>query len=148
MGLYFGGAGFLALSILISKRASVRHQLRARLRYFTPSTHHLLKKGEVPPGDAGKEPMMALEALNLATLNVVSFAVMLTGGVSWALDLSCVDDMRRLARRSMNGVHGRLDPDMEKELAEWVGKTLGIDVHAEEGLPAVEGTQGGDEGGK
>ncbi|KAK0656452.1 hypothetical protein B0T16DRAFT_289163, partial [Cercophora newfieldiana] len=134
-GLYCGGCSFLAFSILISRRAAIRHQLKARLRYFTPSTHHLnFKKGQMPAPDGGKEPMMALEALNLATLNVLSFGIMMAGGVSWALDISNMDDLRWWARRSMNGAHGQLDEKSEKELAAWVAKTLGMDLDEERQL--------------
>ncbi|KAK4452883.1 hypothetical protein QBC34DRAFT_19486 [Podospora aff. communis PSN243] len=134
LGLYFGGCTFLAFSILISRRASLRHQLKARLRYFTPSTHHLnFKKGQASAAaeEGGKEPLLALEALNLATLNVVSFAVMMAGGVSWALDVSNMEDLRWWARRSLTGVHGKLDEQSEKELAEWVANTLGMKLEEE-----------------
>ncbi|KAK0633626.1 hypothetical protein B0T14DRAFT_398258, partial [Immersiella caudata] len=134
LGLYFGGCTFLAFSILISRRAALRHQLKARLRYFTPSTHHLnFKKGQTPTGygDGGKEPLMALEALNLATLNVVSFGIMIAGGVSWALDISNMEDLRWWSRRSMTGMHGKLDEQAEKELAEWAANTLGMKLDEE-----------------
>jgi hypothetical protein len=147
LGLYFGGCSFLAFSILVSRRAAVRHQLRARLRYFTPNTQHsafAFRKGEIPAAAAetGKEPLMALEALNLATINVVSFGILMAGGVSWALDVSSMEDMRWWARRGLGGVHGKLDEEAEKELAEWVAKTLGMDLDEEEQGKAEGGEEG------
>jgi len=136
LGLYFGGASFMAFSILISRRAAIRHQLRARLRYFTPNPVMAAvgkKGGEQAAAESGKEPLMALEALNLATINVTSFAIMLAGGVSWALDVSSMDDLRWWARRSMAGAHGHLDEESERELAEWVTKTLGMSIPTAEG---------------
>ena len=82
---------------------------------------------------APKDPMMAAEALTLATLNVVSFATMAAGGTSWALDILSVEDLRRKARRTLyGGSEANLDEEAEKEVAEWVAKTLGIDLEKAE----------------
>ena len=75
---------------------------------------------------------MAFEALQLATLNVLSAAMMVAGGVAWALDISTLDDVRARARRSIDEAADMgLDPEAEKEVAEWMAKTLGLDVEAE-----------------
>ncbi|OAA62433.1 hypothetical protein SPI_03973 [Niveomyces insectorum RCEF 264] len=86
-------------------------------------------KEEAPHGS-----LMAVEALNLATLNVVSFFVMLTGGVSWALDLSSLDDVRRRAQFYMRGTPldgsggpskpGMSDEEAEREVEEWMARVL------------------------
>lgn len=68
--------------------------------------------------------LIALEALNLATLNVFGFGIMLTGGMSWAFDISSVDDLRRMARRHLGPTGGQTDEDAERQIEEWVAKVL------------------------
>ncbi|KAJ8125645.1 hypothetical protein O1611_g7991 [Lasiodiplodia mahajangana] len=68
--------------------------------------------------------LIALEALNLATLNVVGFAIMMIGGVSWAFDISNIDDLRRMARKHIGPSGGRTDEEAEQEIEEWVAKVL------------------------
>lgn len=75
--------------------------------------------------------MVAVEALNLATLSVVSFALMAGAGTAWALDISSLEDLRERARRSLYGPEGRVDEDVDKEVAEWMAKTLGRKVDIE-----------------
>lgn len=70
--------------------------------------------------------MEAVEALNIATINVLSVGMMLSGGLIYAFDISSLDDMRRLVRANM-GVDGfRTDEDAEKEIEDWVSKTLNL----------------------
>lgn len=123
LGLFFGGAGFLFVSVMITRRAAARYQIASQLKYFQPSNGNGLTHQGPPP----KDPLMALQALNLATLNTLSFAIMMAGGVSWALDISSAEDLKRLARRSMaKSGGGELDQAAEEEVAQWVAKTLGI----------------------
>ncbi|KAL2255532.1 hypothetical protein VTK26DRAFT_3179 [Humicola hyalothermophila] len=131
LGLFFGGAGFLSLSVLISRRAVARHQLAAQLKFFQPNSWKAAgPEGGAPPR---KDPMVAIEALNLATLNTLSFFVMVAGGVSWALNISSVDDLKRITRRSiMRSAAGASDVEAEKQVIEWVAKTFGIEAKAEE----------------
>jgi hypothetical protein len=69
--------------------------------------------------------MEALEALNLATLNVLSVAIMATGGVLWFLDINSMDEARRFLRGGM-GVDGtgRSEKDAEEDFEEWMATTL------------------------
>lgn len=141
LGLFFGGASFLYLSMLITRRAVARHQAAARLKFYQPN--HLLGHTQRDPPRRG-DPKLAFEALHLATLNTASFAVMMTGGLSWAFDISSVDDLRRIARRSIEAAAGGAaggdtDLDAEKEVAEWVAKTLGLELP-----PKQEGPENGD----
>lgn len=81
---------------------------------------------EAPP--LKKDPLVAFEALNLATLNTMAFAVMAAGGVSWGLDIANLEDLRRYARRTVVHVgDGERDEEAEREVAEWVAKTFGIE---------------------
>ena len=71
----------------------------------------------------------AYEALSIATINVLSLAVMITGGTLWAFDISSMDELRqKVSRRRMqlDGT-GRTERDdaVEEEWKEFLGKALG-----------------------
>ncbi|KAM0322709.1 hypothetical protein ACHAQA_009300 [Verticillium albo-atrum] len=118
LGLFFAGAGFLVCSTLITKRAVTRKQLAAFPKFYQPS-HAAAGKQENPEGS-----LIALEALNLATINVFSFAVMATGGVAWAFDISSVSDLRDKARATIRGEAGKTDEAAEREFEEWATRVL------------------------
>lgn len=70
----------------------------------------------------------AFEALNLATLNVISLGMTGAGAAMVALDINHVEDMRRFVRRGFNADGGpvtQTDEEMEEEVAAWVGSVLG-----------------------
>ena len=81
--------------------------------------------------------MEALEALNIATVNVLSVAIMMTGGVLWALDVSSLDDLRSRVRGRL-GVdeHGR---NADEEIEEWVASVLARKERREEGRRRAPG---------
>ncbi|KAG7140065.1 hypothetical protein HYQ45_003148 [Verticillium longisporum] len=138
LGLFFAGASFLVCSTLITKRAVTRKKLAALPKFYQPS-HAAAGKQENPEGS-----LIALEALNLATLNVFSFAVMATGGVAWAFDVSSVDDLREKARRTIRGEAGKTDEAAEREFEEWatrvltkLGQTPAAEENSSQGKPSA-----------
>ncbi len=110
LGLFFAGAGFLTASIMVSRRAAIRHYRSSQLKHFVPNH----KPGKAGDTNERRDPMVAVEALNLATLNVVSFGIMATGGAAWAFDISSVDELREKTRRSLYGTEGGSDEDAER----------------------------------
>jgi hypothetical protein len=70
-------------------------------------------------------PMEAMEALNLATINVLSLTMMATGGALWALDINSVADARRMLRGG-TGVDGtgKSEKEAEEEFEEWMATVL------------------------
>ena len=60
----------------------------------------------------------------MATMNVMSFAIMMTGGALWAFDISNMDDLRgRMKRKKAEeDVTGESDKVAEGEWAEFVGR--------------------------
>jgi hypothetical protein len=68
--------------------------------------------------------MEAFEALNIATINVVSLGIMATGGLLWAFDISSLDDMRRKVRTNWGTGASRDDSEVEEELEEWFATVL------------------------
>lgn len=67
----------------------------------------------------------AFEALNIATVNVTSFAMMVGGGLLWAFDISSLDDLRRKVKGGV-GVDGsgRSEREAEEEMEEWLATVL------------------------
>ncbi|KAK2075384.1 hypothetical protein P8C59_009513 [Phyllachora maydis] len=128
LGLFFGGAAFLGLSVAVSRRAVLRHIKSSQLKFYQPShsTQSSTQKGVKDP----KDKLVALEALNLATLNVMAFAFMVTGGVAFAFDISSIDDLRRMTRQSIRRAGGEaaVDAAAEKDVADWVNRVLKINV--------------------
>ncbi|KAL2122052.1 hypothetical protein VTJ04DRAFT_2507 [Mycothermus thermophilus] len=156
LGLMLSGAGFFYWSVMISRRAAVRHHLASQLRFFTGHHEYLILRGvglkdlpgylemqakhypSLPSLAQRREPMLAAEALSLASLNLMSFAIMAAGGLSWAFDISSLEDLQRYSRRSVaKSVGRRLQKEVEKEedaeiekaeqeVAEWFGRTFGL----------------------
>lgn len=123
LGLFAAGAGFLTLSTLITRRAVARRMAQSAPSLFQPSHHG---PGIPPRGqkDKGDDAFVAAEALGLATLNVFSFGVMMTGGFMWAFDISNIEDLRRKARASLYGVNGVVDDAAEQQVEEWIAEVL------------------------
>ena len=69
---------------------------------------------------------MAVEALQLATVNVLSFMIMFTGGFAWAFDVSSVDEARRRIpvrkRRAMGEGREGAEGEDEDALPEWTSE--------------------------
>lgn len=124
---------------MVSRRAAIRHQLAARLKFFQPNQFTWRSEKDLPK----KDPMVAFEALNLATLNTMAFAIMAAGGVSWGLDIADMEDLRRYARRSIVEAGGERDEAAEREVAEWMVSAFGLGD-----AKALEGEGGGNGNGK
>ncbi|KAJ9618261.1 hypothetical protein H2203_009177 [Taxawa tesnikishii (nom. ined.)] len=117
-GLFVGGAAFFGLTLTTTRRAIARKLHTAPPKLFTPSNH-------TPEKVHGS--LEAVEALSLATLNVSSLAIMITGGTLWALDVSTVDELRHRLRGALD-VDGPYRPKTEeesdKEIEEWLATVL------------------------
>ncbi|KAK0729748.1 hypothetical protein B0H67DRAFT_450038, partial [Lasiosphaeris hirsuta] len=127
LGLFAGGGVFMGFSVFLTRRAVRRHQLNSALKFFEQN-YGKVTNTTITYAGAGvdkKDPFLAVQAFNLATLHVMSFAMMMAGGVSWVFDISSIDDLRWLARKSIKG-SGVTDEAAEKEIAEWMAKTLGV----------------------
>lgn len=116
--LFLAGSTFFALSSLITRRAVVRRYAATVPRFYAPSNRAT---------QAVNGHLEAFEALNLATINVMSFMVMLAGGTFWAFDISSMDDLRRKLRRKDKGELGvaRGEKGAEEEWEKWLAETLG-----------------------
>lgn len=113
VGLYLSGAGFLAASIAVSRRSVLR------LRAATTPPFYLCNRNPASKIDSQDRGLLAVRALGLATLNVMSFGVMLVGGISWAFDLSSVTELRERTRAQLakpSNLSTEDEAKMEKEL--------------------------------
>ncbi|VUC33171.1 unnamed protein product [Clonostachys rosea] len=93
-GLLLAGTGFLATSIAVARRSVVRRRLDIFPSFYTSNR-------TASKFDASDRQMLAVQALGLATLNVMSFGVMLVGGISWAFDISSIEELRQRTRTAM-----------------------------------------------
>ncbi|KAI9751890.1 MAG: Potassium channel [Chaenotheca gracillima] len=116
LGIFVAGASFFLFSTIITRRALFRKYKASIPGFYHPSN---LPKANV------HGPIEAVEALSLATINVTSAAMMLTGGALWAMDVSSLDDMRKIIRGGL-GVDGsgRSETEAEEELEEWLATVL------------------------
>lgn len=115
LGLFFAGAGFFAITSLITRRSLVRKYKATFPKFYQPSNR--------PAGEVNGA-MEALEALNIATINVFSVSMMVTGGLLYAFDISSLDDMKRNVRRKIGVDVDRTDQDVEEEIEEWFATVL------------------------
>lgn len=119
MTLYVAGAGFFYMSVMATRRASVRKQIAAIPKLFDMSFRSPDAKPEA------RDPLLALEALNLATVTTVGFFMMVGGGFAWAMDVSNLDDLRALSHKYTKKYTGAVDEDEEKTIVEWAEKWFG-----------------------
>ncbi|XWX02080.1 hypothetical protein V2A60_010112 [Cordyceps javanica] len=136
LGLLLLGAGFMAASVGVTRRAVLRRQREAVPRFFHSSSSYLpAAGGSATTLDAGERSSLAAQALGLATLNVAGFAVLLLGGTAWSFDLCSVAELQArtqtVMRRPGAADGGLLDEQDEKEVDNMVValmERLGMDV--------------------
>jgi hypothetical protein len=115
LGLFAAGAGFLAISTAVTRRSLVRKYKASIPRFYQPSNR---------PNIEVNGAMEAFEALNIATINVLSAGMMVSGGLLWAFDIASLDDMRSKVRKSMGADGSSEDQAAEEELEEWFASVL------------------------
>jgi hypothetical protein len=117
--LLFGGMTFFALSVLVTRRAFHKKRLACMPQFYTSSVYHS------PHSNSAAD---AFEALNLATLNVISFGIMAGGAVGYALNINELEDLRKFVRAGLRGGSDtpvKSDEELELEVTEWVSKVFG-----------------------
>jgi hypothetical protein len=115
LGLFAAGVGFFALSTAITRRSIVRRYKATIPKFYQPSNQ---------PNLGINGAMEAFEALNIATVNVFSVGMMVTGGLLWAFDIASLDDMRSKVRTNLGVDPIRTDKDAEDEIEEWFASVL------------------------
>ena len=122
--LFAAGSAFLLLSTSITRRALLKRRLATYPQQFSFSHLHG-QPSHLSPLSNVSGPFEALQALNLATLNVAAAAMMAVGGTLWAFDISSLEEMRKKIRGGL-GVDGtgRSEGEVEEEFEEWVATVL------------------------
>lgn len=128
-GFFLAGTGFMAASVLVTRRAVIRRLRESRPKFYVSNRH-------IPKDLGDDKQLLALHAFSLATLNVMSFGVMLVGGISWAFNLSSVEELRQRTKESLQrqSIVPR-NPEDEKMLEEMMDdllSKLGMQKPAEE----------------
>ena len=86
---------------------------------------------------------MALEALSLATINVLSWGMVALGAGLWRWDVRSTDEMRRIIRGSM-GMDPRMsDKQAEEDMEEWMVSVLARREEKERVREVVRGREDG-----
>ncbi|KAI9829404.1 MAG: hypothetical protein M1819_006341 [Sarea resinae] len=116
LSLFLGGIAFFALSTLITRRSLHRRRLATKPAFYHPNSHQ--------PTDVNGA-IEAFEALNIATINVFSFAMMGVGGLCWKFDIGSLEDLKRRVRGGL-GVDGsgKSEQEAEEEIEEWLVSVL------------------------
>ncbi|MCJ1380796.1 hypothetical protein MMC17_003905 [Xylographa soralifera] len=140
LSLFFAGSTFFALSTLITRRALTRRRLAIFPSFYHPSNQ--------PPKQPVDGALEAVEALGLATVNVLSVGMLAVGGTLWALDIGSLEDLQRKVRRGMGGEGsasgiGKGDREMEEEWEEWLAGV--VERRKWKGKGKVRGEGEGDE---
>ncbi|KAG9645276.1 hypothetical protein KCV04_g3864, partial [Aureobasidium melanogenum] len=123
LSLFFAGATFFGLSLFITRRTVARKLLADAPKQFTPSNF------QPKNVNGGVE---AAQAFALATANVTSAAMMGTGFMMYALDVTDTEDMRTKFRKAWGFERTALgeseqDEEMEKMVKEFLEKKEGGD---------------------
>ncbi|KAH8171857.1 hypothetical protein LIA77_08624 [Sarocladium implicatum] len=117
LGLFLSGAAFMAASVLITRRSVVRRQIDAFPKFYTSNRH----PARYDPSDRS---LLAVQAFGLATLNVMSFGVLLIGGITWGWDLCSLAELRERSRAATRRPGKKVDPEEEKALKEMMDGLL------------------------
>jgi hypothetical protein len=123
LSLFYSGATFFGLRLLVTRRAVARKLLADAPRQFTPSNY---KPTNVNGG------VEAAQAFVLATANVTSAGMMATGFMMYALDVTDTEDMRTKFRKAWGFERTALeeaeqDEEMENMVKEFLDKKEGGD---------------------
>lgn len=126
--LFLGGLTFTLLSLTLTRRTIRRKRIVAYPSLFTPSHMHIAP----PPGPQREMSkvegsLMAIEALGLATLNVVSIFMAGIGGAMMWFDVAEMEDLRmRVATEDGGGVEGNgLGGEADSEVEGWIAGAFG-----------------------
>ena len=112
------GLSFFALSLLITRRSFLRKRLAAKPSFYTDSAANTAAQSQRTSG-----AMEAVEALNIATINVLSVGMMGLGSAMWYLGIEDMSDARRVMRSGM-GVDEQSEEEQQEEFEEWIASAL------------------------
>lgn len=118
--IFAAGLAFLGLSILTTRRSLARRRLASRAAFYKDAPTHTEEQAKQVSG-----ALEAVEALNIATINVLSAAMLLTGAGLWYADINSLGDARRMIRGGL-GVDGmgKTEAEADEEIEEVIASIL------------------------
>jgi len=138
LAVFGAGALLFTFSTMITKRSIAKYNRTLAPPFYTgansantishpaPAPPTVGKNGQIhyePPNSGAT--WSALEAFNLATLNVFSAAILMVGGTAWAMDISNMDDLRTKVRRGMKIEQSdKSQAEQDQEVEEWIASVL------------------------
>lgn len=118
--IFAAGLAFLGLSIFATRRSLNRRKLASQAAFFKDAPANNAEQAKNVSG-----ALEAVEALNLATINVLSVAMLATGGTLWYMDVNSLADARKMIRGGL-GVDGKgmTEQEAEEEIEEVIASIL------------------------
>ncbi|KAK5046817.1 hypothetical protein LTR84_007171 [Exophiala bonariae] len=111
--IFGAGLVFLGFSLLITRRAFLRK------RFTNPLFYGNSPEAQAEQAKKINGTLEALEALNLATINVASVALTAAGGTMWYYDVRSMSEVRRRLKGE-----GRTEKEAEAEFEEAMAMML------------------------
>jgi hypothetical protein len=118
--IFGAGALFFAFSLLITRRAFNRRRLASKAAFWQNAPDHIAQHSKQINGT-----LEALEALNLATINVLSLAVMGSGAALWYMDVNSLGELRQRLKVGAVEEDREGTKTAEREFQEWLEKADG-----------------------
>jgi len=118
--IFAAGLAFFGLSVLTTRRSLARRRLASKAAFYSDAPAHNVEQSKNVNG-----AFEAVEALNIATINVLSVAMMATGGALWYMDLNSLADARKMIRGGL-GVDGKgmTEQQADEEIEEVIASIL------------------------
>ena len=119
--LIFGaGVAFFGLALITTRRSLTRRRLATQAQFFKDSPANTAETSKNVNG-----AFEAVEALNIATINVLSVAMMATGATLWAMDINSLADARIMIRGGL-GIDGKgmTEQEADEEIEEVIASIL------------------------
>lgn len=118
--IFAGGLAFFGLAIISTRRTLASKRLASRAAFFKDAPANTAEQARDVNG-----ALDAAHALQIATINVLSFAMMATGGALWYLDVNSLADARRMIRGGL-GVDGKgqTEDEANEEIEEAIASIL------------------------
>jgi len=118
--IFAAGLAFCGLSIITTRRSLNRRRLASQVAFYKDAPAHHVDQSKQVSG-----ALEAVEALNIATINVLSVAMMATGGLLWYLDLNSLADARKMIRGGLGGEgKTKTEQESEEEIEEFIASVL------------------------
>lgn len=114
------GFAFLGLSALVTKRSLSKRRLASKAAFYSDAPAHNVEQAAQTNG-----ALEAVDALRIATINVLSVFMIATGASLWYFDINSLTDARTMIRGGL-GVDGtgKTEEEANEEIEEVIASIL------------------------